>query len=190
MRYALINIKSGIVENVIELEDLTEWPTPDGYQIAESDTAGPGWSFKSGVFTEPASSVQDLTLVDAIASKLAEIDAACAALITSGFTSSALDANVIYTYPSKITDQANLTSSVLASLIPGIAADWSTPFWCADPSGVWSYRMHTAAQIQKVGVDAKSVISSCIQRKITIEAQISSLTDAASVQAISWSSPI
>lgn len=52
MRYALIGISTGFVENVIELEEGHNWPIPDGYQVVQSDVAGPGWYYIDGVFYE------------------------------------------------------------------------------------------------------------------------------------------
>ena len=129
------------------------------------------------------------TLSEAVLEQVSAIDAACASSITAGFTSTALDGKTEYTYPSKVTDQANLSSSVLASLLPGNSPDWATPFWCADPSGAWAYRSHTAAQIQAVGVDGKNAISACILKKISLEAQIAAATTVAEVQAIVWTAP-
>lgn len=56
MRYALVKVASGFVENVVEIDDLGDWPTPDGYQVVATDTASIGWAYKEGTFTEPAQS--------------------------------------------------------------------------------------------------------------------------------------
>lgn len=56
MRYALINVASGNVDNVVEIDDLEAWPVPNGYQIIASGAAGIGWSYANGEFTAPAPS--------------------------------------------------------------------------------------------------------------------------------------
>lgn len=114
------------------------------------------------------------------------IDAACAAAIVSGFGCDALVSGTAYTYPSKITDQSNLSASVLASVLPGIPEGWTTDFWCADPAGVWALRPHNAAQIQRVGMAVQEGILALIQKKAELEAQIDAATTMAAVQAVVW----
>lgn len=53
MRYALIKSESGLVENVIELGDASDWTPPEGYQVVESDSANIGDTYHDGVFTPP-----------------------------------------------------------------------------------------------------------------------------------------
>ena len=118
---------------------------------------------------------------------LANLDTSCAASITEGFTSTAL--GTAYGYPSNATAQSNLQASVLASLIPGLAEDWTTPFWCQDAAGTWAYRPHTAAQIQRVGTDGKDAINACIARKIQLEQQLAKAKTLAEVEAITWTAP-
>lgn len=113
-----------------------------------------------------------------------DLEKACAAQIAQGFTSSALGEP--YTYPARQTDQMNLQASVLASILPGVAGDWSTPFWCADSHGEWAYRDHSAAQIQQVGVDGKNAINAAIAQKIVLEQQVEAATTADEVAAIAW----
>lgn len=50
MRYAIVIKKTGIVDNVIELEEGHDWPIPDGSEVVKTETAGPGWSYKDGKF--------------------------------------------------------------------------------------------------------------------------------------------
>lgn len=107
----------------------------------------------------------------------------CKADILSGFTSAALGSD--HHYPAKFTDQQNLASSVLASLLP-IPADWTTPFWCADTSGVWAFRLHTASQIQQVGQDAKAAILAAMGKNEVLQAQIVAATSIESLDAIEW----
>ncbi|WP_313552364.1 hypothetical protein [Pseudomonas sp.] len=113
-----------------------------------------------------------------------DLEEACAAQIVKGFTSRAL--GEAFTYPAKQTDQMNLQASVLASLLPGVDEGWSTPFWCADSSGEWAYRDHSAAQIQQVGIDGKNAINAAIAQKIVLEQQVEAVRTAAEVAAIAW----
>ncbi len=53
MRYALINIASGLVENVIELDADSNWPIPDGYIVVQSDICSPGWDYINGELVAP-----------------------------------------------------------------------------------------------------------------------------------------
>jgi len=118
-------------------------------------------------------------------SKQIEINsAACSDAITSGFQSSALGS--AHTYPSKVTDQQNLTASVVASLVPGNPSNWSTPFWCQDENGAWSYVNHSEAQIQQVGQDGKAAILVALSKNATLQAQVMAATSVSAVQAITW----
>lgn len=121
------------------------------------------------------------------AAKIAELSGDCRADIYAGFHSTALGAD--YLYPAKDTDQQNLASSVLASLLPGQPVDWTTPFWCADAAGVWAFRPHTAQQIQDVGKDAKARILACMTQNMTLAAQVAAAATLEAVQAIVWVSP-
>lgn len=130
-------------------------------------------------FVNPAS-----TLAGAKAAKIAELSDACKAQIVAGFTSSALGA--AYSYPAKDTDQQNLASSVIDSLLSNGAAGWVTPFWCSDVSGDWEFRMHTAAQIQKVGQDAKAAVLTAMAKNQALVGQVAAASTVAAVNAITW----
>ena len=112
------------------------------------------------------------------------VDAACAGEITAGFTSSALGEP--HTYPSDQNSQANLAANVLSSMYPDFKADWNTLQLCADASGAWVYRPHTAAQIQQVGLDGKEAILSCLTRMDARRKAINSAADVAAIQAVNW----
>jgi hypothetical protein len=127
---------------------------------------------------------ESVTLIGAKTRKVALLREACTQQIVSGFPSAALGAQ--HTYPAKPQDQANLTGSVLASLLPGNPANWSTPFWCADAAGAWAYQMHTAAQIQQVGQDAKAAIVTALVKNETLAAQVAAATTQSAVNAITW----
>ena len=53
MNYALVNIKTGIVESVIVWDGESEWAPPDGLQAIQSEIAGIGWLYAAGEFTAP-----------------------------------------------------------------------------------------------------------------------------------------
>jgi hypothetical protein len=108
----------------------------------------------------------------------------CRGQIYAGFVSSALGAP--HTYPAKDKDQANLTASVVSSLLPGRDATWSTPFWCADAAGAWAMRPHTAAQIQRVGDDAKAAILTAIAKNEQRSLEVLAAGSVAAVKAVVW----
>ncbi|HCN87815.1 MAG TPA: hypothetical protein DIT28_01340 [Oxalobacteraceae bacterium] len=103
---------------------------------------------------------------------------------TTGFSSSALGS--AYTYPSGLQDQANLTSCIVASLIPGNPTGWTVYFWCTSSAGVSTFLPHTAAQIQKVGQDALSAIMTQKSKQLTLTQQILAATTISAVQAVVW----
>lgn len=125
-----------------------------------------------------------LTLAQVQAAKVAELSAACAAQIYAGFTSSALGA--AHTYPAKDKDQANLSGSVVASMLPNLPAGWTTPFWCMDAAGAWAFVPHTAAQIQQVGADGKAAVVTALEKNAALAAQVMADTTVAAVQAVAW----
>jgi hypothetical protein len=145
---------------------------PNQAQIDESDP-------RYLAFANPAS-----TLAGARAAKIAELSAACKASIYAGFTSDALATG--YTYPAKDTDQQNLASSVIDSLLSDGAAGWATPFWCADPDGVWAFRMHTAAQIQQVGKDAKVAVLAAMSKNQALVGRVAAAESVDAVKLIAW----
>lgn len=139
----------------------------------------PGWIWKM-----PERQAVDQRSTEAVrTAKVEAMSAACGAAIVAGFKSSALGAQ--HTYPAKLTDQANLTGSILDSLIPGLPAGWTTPFWCADTDGVWEYRPHTATQIQQAGRDGKAAILACMAKNEALVAQIMAST-IAEIDQIHW----
>lgn len=113
------------------------------------------------------------------------ITAACIAAITNGIASSALGS--AYTYPTKPTDQVNLTANVVDSLMSAAqVAGWTTPQMCMNSSGVWAYVPHTAAQIQQVGNDVKTAIAAALVKKNNLLGQVAAATTVTSVEAVIW----
>lgn len=160
--------------------------------IHSAPSGDPYFAILAANLTEYQSEQGSLTpaqlLADAQASRIAILSTACAAQIYAGFSSAAL--GTAYTYPAKDKDQTNLIASVTASLVPN-PIGWTTDFWCADSAGLWALRPHTAAQIQKVGLDGKAAIEAAIKRNATLATQVMAVkvTDVnaiATVQAIVW----
>lgn len=156
--------------------------TQADFNLAMTRGSGETLDFMNGeVVIVPAPSA---TLSEVQAAKVAELSAACQAHIYAGFQSSAL--GTVHTYPAKDKDQANLSGSVVASLLPGLPAGWVTPFWCEDAAGAWAFVPHTAAQIQQVGADGKSAIIAALEKNATLATQVMAATTVAAVQAVAW----
>lgn len=181
--------------NIIAQYDSVDSPVPDGVenvveltadQYATWANAPARWYAPNGVFTESPVPSDEYVLNLVKAGRVAELADACRAAICAGFSSNALGA--AHTYPANDVDQQNLSASVLDSLIPGIPSDWTTPYWCADATGEWAFRAHTAAQIQQVGRDSKVAILAAMTKNVTLAAQVKAAKTVAEVQAIAWSS--
>ena len=130
----------------------------------------------------PPSSAQ--ALASAQARQLTALKASCRSAIIGGYQSSALGA--AHTYPSTQTDQINMLGSVSASVLPNLPANWTTVFWCADATGAWAIRPHTAAQIQQAGSDGKAWVTTCQVKLATLSAEVLAATTVAAVQAVVW----
>ena len=117
--------------------------------------------------------------------KTAALRAACQQEIRSGYDSAALGAS--FTYPADEIDQRNMIAAVLASLLPGLPAEWATPFWCADQDGLWAMRDHTAAQIQRAGADGKSVVVAAQQKLARLLEYVAAANTRADLDGLAWS---
>lgn len=102
--------------------DSIDSPVPAGVnaiEITEAQwqacIATTGYAVANGALVAPVPPTTAQLLAAAQAAQLVTLSSACAAAIVSGFTSSALGSP--YTYPSKMTDQQNLASSITASLL-------------------------------------------------------------------------
>lgn len=146
---------------------------PKGQMLGADNSGNPAW--------EPS---PELPLTQVKTQQISIITQACAAAITSGFTSSSLGS--AHTYPSGLTDQANLAANVLSSLLPGLPSTWATPYPCCDANGVWGSKEHTASQIQQVGADWKAFLSSCLLKKRALEDKIKLAKTVGKVQALAW----
>jgi hypothetical protein len=180
--YAIVS--NGTVENIVLWDGQSAYNPGTGLtavSIPDGTTVAIGYAYDGTNFTAPAPTI---TLAQAQKQQSSVLNSACQSQITAGFTSSAL--GTAYTYPAKVTDQQNLTASVLSSLMPGLPTTWTTPFWCENSSGTWAYVTHTAAQIQQVGQDGKNAILTAMQQLQTLTAQVNAATTVAAVQAITW----
>lgn len=142
------------------------------------------WFVSAGKLVPAPTPTAAQAKADALQSKTAELTTACAKAITGGYASSALGS--VYQYPSSLIDQQNMAASVLASTLPNLPHDWTTPFWCADSKGVWAFRDHTAAQIQQAGTDGKAWVIAQQQKLVTLLSTASGAKTAKAVQAVVW----
>ncbi len=51
--YAIINVGTGAVENIITWGGESSWVPPDGYIAVATDEAGIGWGYSGGQFSPP-----------------------------------------------------------------------------------------------------------------------------------------
>lgn len=186
-KYAAYNAQGAITA----FYDDVDSPAPEGVSTIEitdvewqACISTLGYTVVNSILTAPpVPSVAEI-LAQAQAVQVAALASACQAAILGGFASSALGSE--YSYPAKATDQQNLASSVLSSLMPNLAADWTTPFWCADSTGTWAFRAHSAAQIQQVGQDGKAAVLAAMTKNQTLATEVIEATTVAAVQAIVW----
>lgn len=125
-----------------------------------------------------------LLLSQAKSQKSLEIQTACRLHIYQGYNSIAL--GNLYHYPSKDRDQANMIASVTDSYNPENPPDWTTPFWCNSPNGVWDFRPHTATEIRRVGAAGKAHIAACQLKNAQLQAQIQLATTPEELNSITW----
>lgn len=183
LKYAVVQASDGLVTNVIMFDPVYEYDPGEGlYLVPDDGTARTGGTWDGEHFLPPPG--PEIPLDELKEQKKQELTGICHERIIAGFSSSAL--GEVYAYPSNETDQANLSASVLASLMPGLPDDWTTPFLCCDAAGVWAYHMHTAAQIQQVGQDGKTAILRLLLRKMTLHDAVDAATTADEVRAINW----
>ncbi|MGH7122807.1 MAG: hypothetical protein ACREFI_00435, partial [Stellaceae bacterium] len=117
--------------------------------------------------------------------KTAALRAACQQEIAGGYGSAALGA--LHTYPATEVDQRNMAAAVTASLLPGVATDWTTPFWCADTAGTWAMRDHTAAEIQCAAADGRGAVVAAQRKLAALLARVSAATAPAALDGLAWS---
>lgn len=116
--------------------------------------------------------------------KAAALRATCQQEIRDGYISTALGAP--HAYPASEVDQRNMIAAVTASLLPGLPADWSTPFWCADPAGDWAMRDHTATEIQRAATDGRAAVIAAQKKLVSLLAQVAT-ANRSDLDGIVWS---
>ncbi|MQB37582.1 hypothetical protein DXT97_12350 [Agrobacterium tumefaciens] len=116
--------------------------------------------------------------------KITELSKACAAAIVGGYESDAL--GVVHQYPSKQTDQLNMMGSVTDALTPGKPENWKTPFWCADASGLWAFRDHSATEIISAGQDGKAHVVNCQSRLAGLNVEVHNAATVEDIEVIVW----
>jgi hypothetical protein len=117
--------------------------------------------------------------------KAAALRAACQQEIREGYSSAALGAP--HTYPATEADQRNMIAAVTVSMLPGLTADWTTPFWCADPAGAWAMRDHTAAEIQRAAADGRDAVVAAQRKLATLLQRMAGAAARADLDAMVWS---
>jgi hypothetical protein len=120
-------------------------------------------------------------LVAAKADKASAMKLACRSDVIAGISHSALGS--AHHYPMLDTDQVNMIGLVVESRLPDAVVGYK--FWCADNLGVWRRRIHTAAQIQEVGLAFSSHIK-MQQEKYEQKLSEISLADAQVLSTITW----
>ena len=160
----------GIPAGAVECTE-TQYKNPGSYSIDTSNMT---------VVSAPVAA----QLLAAQTTQKALVTQSCVTAMTGGFVSSALGSS--HTYPSTLTDQHNLSGSVVASLLPNLPSGWTTSFWCMDSTGAWAFTPHMAAQIQQVGMDGKAWITAQQEKLASLNAQIEVATTVSEVTAIIW----
>ncbi len=177
---------------IVAFYDTVDSAAPDGVTVLDITEAQwqaclsqPGYTVANGALVAPAAPTAAQLLAQARATQSAVLSAACSAAIVAGFPSSALGSAC--TYPSQPNDQTNLIGAVTASQSPGLPSTWTCNFWCADSTGAWALRSHTAAQIQQVLADAVVAREAFCAKLAGLVGQVDGATTLAEVQAIAWS---
>lgn len=125
------------------------------------------------------------TLEEVKAAKIESLSLQCQQAIYDGFESDALGAT--HLYPANDKDQINLLASVTDAMRHPDEPEWRTIFWCADKSGEWAMRPHTADQIQAVGDAGKKNVTSMIIQNEELAQQVRSAKTPEEVEKIQWS---
>lgn len=167
------------------LSELGQLPSGAAICTAEQKANYQAYALDTSVSPpEIVSAPASVLLQQAQSAQVSTLRNICQAAIVGGFVSSALGA--AHTYPSTLTDQHNLSGSVVASLLPGLPSTWTTPFWCQNSSGAWIFAEHTVAQIQQVGSDGKAWVIAQQTQLQELQAQVMAATTIAAVQAVVW----
>ena len=167
--------------------ELPEWNENDIKTIDITDIAPRpeiGWVYEDGIFIAPFVEEVIYDLEANRTAKSLKINKDCENHILAGFPSDAL--GVIYTYPNNDRDQVNLSGSILRSTLPSALETDYYPFLCMSSEGVWSYQLHTATQIQKVGSDAYNYILEARVKNATLQYQVFVANSKEDLDLITW----
>lgn len=165
--FTVYNTKTGAPLVLGRLEAL-----PEGYTL---QVPGPHQVWRNGAWEDDIPAV----LAQLHQSKTQAIDLACTAAITGGFWSSALGAP--HRYSSELDDQLNLTGAVLRGE--------DLPFACRDEQGLKAFRLHTAAQLRRVGDDFTHYKLQLLQRANDLKQRLDqalAIGDIEALGAVSW----
>ena len=124
-----------------------------------------------------------LTLEEQAAVKYQEqitrINGSCESALTGGFASDAL--GTTHQYSSQLDDQLNLTGVILAGV--------ESPYPCRDEQGRKEFRLHTFAQLRRVGDDFTQFKLQLLQKANQLKQQLDLALadiDLAAIQAVTW----
>ncbi|MGR2662494.1 DUF4376 domain-containing protein [Chromobacterium haemolyticum] len=182
MRYALID-SSGNVVNVVEWDGESSWSPGHDLTAVQSDTASVGSLYKNGEFLDKLPEPPQLTVDQAAQVQLQALQRACAAAITSGFTSSALGKSNFY--GSLQTDQINLQTQFAASQSsspPAAYFIYCSPTPAQNPPLV----QHTQAQMLQVLADLNAWRTAQQQKYNALVQQVQAAKTVFAVQAVTW----
>ena len=191
MKYAYFNKNTGQVLAWLDT-DTHNHVLPDASMLHTCtdeewtmQTQGPMAVVKGAIvpYDAPAPTAAAL-LAEAQSQQIKGLNAACAAAITAGQASSALGSP--HTYPTNLTDQANLQMAVTVSLLNASNPAWSFGLTCQDATGEWANNPHTAAQVQLVANDVANAIASFRMKNSGFKAQVEAAGTMEDVQKVVW----
>lgn len=182
-KYALLQNETVVelVTSEVPIETMYH-PSVAAFFVEVGGEVDIGWTYDNGEFCAPESLSIDMLKQ----TKIEELTARCSQIIVDGYSSDAL--GKVHTYPSKLTDQINMMGSVTDSLLPTSGSGWSTPFWCMDENHLWSFRDHSAAQIQKAGTDGKAHVIQCQTTLDRLVELVNNATTEEGIVACEWPS--
>jgi hypothetical protein len=76
MRYAMIHEETGVVANVIALDNPATWEVPTGYTLIESDGVGIGDTWNGKQFIKPAPELkEEEPTIEGLLSRISALEA-------------------------------------------------------------------------------------------------------------------
>ena len=183
-------IQDALVTWIFTSIQLPEYNEND-IQVVECDAnVQAGWTYINDVFVPPIAHLPiPVTLFSAKASRLAKLKVDCQKTILGGFEYGG------WHYPFQLTDQANLTGCVVASLLPINATnpDWRTPFWSATDIGAlletdqgWGFVEYSASEIQAIGNASVTFKLTAMNQLVGLTALVVGADTNESVSVVTW----